>query len=359
MKQTTSKHTVHGNKRHDFISLFSIILLLSGLLVLVYLLSFCHRMDKRQAPFFHAASAKGKAKGEEISEAVFLSPNTRHRVSLPPYSHKYFYIKYQRDYSVQILSGSSSVKMTFYTQSGSPLSIPRKNQSYHLGQISGNAISSGERIFLKLSSNTAKSSIVKVQYRKAPKRERMKKKQPTPRPEKKSSTKKAQAAPKKFPSKNTSPTTETPSPAAKKPSPTTSMTSPTAGKPSPVTKKPSSTAKKPTSTAKNPSPTAKKPTSATKRPSPTAENPSQNLHEMHLCAKPHFIRLSPGSRKELSLSQGNSSLTLADCTYFLTDSSIISVKNNTITGETPGATILYFRKKQSTACGSCLIRVIE
>jgi len=342
MKQSFPGHTSHGKEHHDFISLISLSLLTLGLLILIYLLAFCHIPDREHTSLIRFASAREQeAEGNEISEAVFLSGNKNHRISLSPYSHRFFYIAFQKNYSLQILSGNSSVQVACYSQKGKQLSVPRDNQQYHIGKISEIPLSPGDRLFLKFSNMSTKPSAIKVKYSKNPARKTVKKNTATPKPKKTVSCRKAPKTQKK--GKKTDRKTQT-----------ASKTSRTTSKPPKTVRDAVRKTPKPSQAIKNTVQTTPKPT---KTANPAERSKKKEKTASTLSVTPHFLRMAAGSKKEIFLSLGKIPLTLADCTYFLTDTSVLSIQGNTLTAKKPGITILYVRSRNSAICGSCLIRV--
>ncbi len=324
MKQLPSKHASHEKEHHNFISLITLILLSSGLLFLLYLLTFCHLSDRESTPLICHASAREKEQAEgknQISEAVFLSRNAIHQITLSPYSHRYYYVAFQENDTLNILSGSASIRVTFCSQNGNQLRFPKKDHKYHFEKISGDALSPGDRIFLKFASTSTKTCTIKVQYQKSSAKNAEKKITVTPKPKKGISRRKSARTKRK---------TEIQTPSSKPKG--TTHASP---KPSTISKRPSRT---------------------TPEPSPKA---TKKVLTSALAVKPHFLRLATGTKKELSLSLGKSPLSLSDCTYFLTDSSLLSIQGNTLFGKKEGITVLYFRTNKSATRGSCLIRVTK
>lgn len=312
MKHFFPKHTVHGKKHHDPISLFSITLLAIGMLSLGYLLSCCHLPDHKNYSFIHQAYAKESPGKKSISDAMFLSENTTHQIHLPPYDYKFYYIKYKKNYSVQIFSKSSSYKIIFYSQAGIKLSIPKKNNIYYPGKLRANKPLPGDRIFIKLTNTYSNQCNIKVRFCFISGKKENKQKQITPKPKKE----KASSRKRKVVHNNYE-----------------------------ISKKKKTLPEK----------TPDKAIENTKTPEP--KHLTKNKAVLHVSS--HFLRLSPNCKKNLSLSLGNSPLLLTDCTYFLSDTSVASIHGNTITGKKPGITILYFKPKQTTACSSCLIRIIK
>ena len=344
MKHQSSKHTSHGKEHHDFISLISLSLLAMGLLILLYLLAFCHPPDRGCAPLIRFASAREQeAEGNEISQAVFLSENKNLQISLAPYGQRYFYIVFQKNCYLQILSGSSSIKVTCYSQKGRKLSIPRENDQYQFWKISGTSLASGDRIFLKFANMSTKLSAIKVRYGKNPAKKTAKKHVITPKPKKTASDRKKASAQKetRMASKNIQ----------------------TTSKPRQTTKGTAQATSMPRQTKNDTAQTTSTPRQATRGTVKSTPKPTQRAKERtqpsSVSVKPHFLRLAINSRKELSLALGKSSLDLADCTYFLTDTSLLTIQGNTLTAKKAGTAILYVRSKKSAICGSCLIRVTE
>ncbi len=335
MKQLPSKHAFHEKEHPNFISLVSLILLSFGLLFLLCPLAFCHLPDKGNAPMIYHASAREKEQEDEkgqISDAVFLSRNSPHQISLSPYGQKYYYVVFQENYILKILSGSTSIQVAFYSQNGNQMHILKKNHQYHFDQASGDTPSAGDRVFIKFSNASTSSCAIKVQYKKSFAKISGKKIKATPKPKKctnqskKNQTQKKTRKQKKIRRiKRNTHTTDKPAPKATSP------------------------AKKSNHTPSKPLPDPKRSAKATPKPSP----------DPALTVKPHFLRLPMGSKKELSLSLGKSPLSLSDCTYYLTDSSLATIQGNAILGEKEGIAILYFRARKSSVCGSCLIRVTK
>lgn len=361
MKKIPSKHASHEMEHHNFISLISLILLFFGLLFLLYLLAFCHLSDEKSTPLICHASAKEKRQEKErneISEAAFLSRNAIHQISLSPYGHRYYYIVFQENCTLNILSGSASIQVTCYSQNGSQMRIPEKNHQYYFEKASGNTLSPGDRIFIKFASISTKPCAIKVQYKMSFPKNAEKNKTFTPKP-------------KKVTHKHA---TRKPAPKATSSARKILRATP---KPSPATKKmpssmprPSQIIKKMPSSIPRPSPTIKKMPSSTPRPSPTTKKivssipkPSaaiiENVPDPTLHANPHFLQLAVGTKKEFSLSLGKTSLSLSDCTYFLTDSTLLSIHGNTILGKKEGVTVLYFQEKKYATCSCCLIRITK
>ena len=308
MRQLSSKHAFHEKEHSHFISLVTLTFLLFGLLSLLCPLVFCHLPDRGNAPLIYHASAKEReGEGSQISEAVFLSRSSVHQISLSPYSQRYYYLVFQENDILKILSRNTSIQVTFYSQNGDQIRLPKRNQQYHFDKASADGVSTGDRIFVRFASTSTKPCSIKVQYNNSSAKNAKKKITVTPKPGKTIPDSKKAKVQKRA---------------------------------RPTTPKPSSTAKK----KKSATP---KPWSATKK-----KLPKPTLH-----VNPHFLRLAAGTKKELSLSLGKSSLSLSDCTYFLTDSSLASVQGNAIFGKKEGVTILYFRTKKTAICGSCLIRI--
>lgn len=341
MRQLSSKHAFHEKEHSQFISLVTLTLLLFGLLSLLCPLVFCHLPDGGNAPLIYHASAKEReGEGSQISEAVFLSRSSIHQISLSPYSQRYYYLVFQENDILKILSCNTSIQVTFYSQNGNQMHFPKKNQQYHFDKASVDNLSAGDRIFVRFASTSTKPCTIKVQYKKSPAKNAKKKITVTHKPgktipdsRKAKKQKRARPASKKANAQMRNNDIR----ATRKPMPRTFTAS-----------------RNMIHTTPKPSPAAKKKIPATPKPSPTAK---KKLPKPILHVNPHFLRLAVGTKKELSLSLGKSSLYLSDCAYFLTDSSLASVQGNAIFGKKEGITILYFRTKKSAICGSCLIRI--
>lgn len=312
MKHFFPKHTLHQKKHHNPISLFSITLLASGILSLGYLLYSCHIPDDKKDSFIHQAYAKESTGAKSISDAKFLSENTTHQINLPPYDDKFYYIRYKKNSSVQIFSKSASYKVIFYSQTGEKLSIPKKNNIYYPDKLQAKKPLSGERIFLNITNTFSDQCHIKVRFSCLSGKKEKKQKQITPKPKKNKNTSRKG----KVVHHNTE-----------------------------ISQKKNALPKK----------TPDKPMENAKTPEPTHSSNSKAV--LHIPS--HFLRLTPESRKNLSLSLGNSPLSLTDCTYFFSDTSVASIDGNTIIGKKAGITILYFKPKQRTAYSSCLIRIIK
>lgn len=313
MKKQSLMHTLHRNRHHDLISLFTISLLISGLAIIIYLLSFCHFADRNRGTVHLSSSpVRAEAKGENISEAVSLSTGSTCRVSLAPYSHRYYYVTWKDSYSIQIISGSNSVKLSFYSDRGKRLSVSEKNRTYHFDS----GISAGDRIFIKCTNTSPQKSTVTIRFHKFENDKTKRQKITVPKSKKTQRTQKH----------------------------TKKMTEQT-----------------PHSSKNNSAHNRKKRDNpVTHSPVPPSKKPADSVKKISsLTVTPHFLHLTCGSEKKIYLSSGKASLSIYDCTYFSTDSSVISIKGNTVMGKSEGTAILYFKLKQSTACGSCLVRVIN
>ena len=346
MKRLFSKRPSHEKEHHHFISL---ILLSLGLVSLVYILAFCHLPDKGKASLIYHASAREKeqeSENNDISEAVFLSRNSIHQISLSPYNHRYYYAIFQENSTLKILSGGSSIRVTVYSPNGEKLNIHKKNHQYHIEKVSGDALSPGDRIFFKFASVSTKPCSIKVQFKQSSAKKASNKNTATPKPRKTTSRpKKTTSKPRKATSRPKK-ATSNPGKAASRPKKATSKSTPKA----------TSAANKIIHATPAPSPIPQNTAPATPKPSPAAKKkvPKQTLH-----VRPHFLQLPAGAKKELSLSLGKSPLPLSDCTYFLTDPSLVSIQGNTVLGKKEGISILYFRTKKAALSGSCLIRITK
>lgn len=355
MKQFFTKPIFYAGKHNNFISLFSISILLLGLIAMGYLLYTCHLPVHRQSNFIRQAFAKENTETNTISDAIFLSENTSHKITLSSYNHRYYYIHFRKKFSLQIYSKGSSYQAGFYSERGKKLSVPLKNRTYHLENISKKSICPGDRIFLKFTNTSSSNCVIHVQYCKTSINKTVNKKQTTPRPKKRVFTKKARTTHKLTPNTKKAQTTHKPTPNTKKAQTTYKPTSNT--KKARTTHKPTSNTKKARTTYK-PTPNAKKQKEKKLLKNPTSKKAKNyDSTKISLTVEPHFLRLLSGSKKVLSLSLEHSFLSLTDCTYIITNPSVISVENNTITAKKPGITVLYFKPKKTAICGSYLIRV--